>query len=168
MGDVVAGFGLGLDIAGAVFLGLALFESPTGIASRLFVPFERPPTKYAKRPVSTRPVAEAALAVLSGRVGLVSLTSGFVAQVVALALPSAQFEWWAPLAAAAIAVVIAQQMGKRWISRRQRPLERAIWRAPRLSEVVDLDDMRRQPDQRPWPESKVLVWLRKRFHPRYH
>ncbi len=55
IGREVASFGIGLDVSGAIFLGVSLLRSPVGTASLLF----DNPSFAGKKAVSELPVREA-------------------------------------------------------------------------------------------------------------
>jgi hypothetical protein len=167
IGKEVAAAGLGLDIAGVVFLGLSVLHSPMLIASNLFGN-PHPQTSHGKERILTQPVDAAVAAQLQGRVGVTFLLGGFGLQLLALVLPSSGFHYGAPLLVAGLTFEGARWLGVRWIVENWGRFEESVWRSPRLTAVVERKAAlgRTTPRQYPdWQEARVLRWLRQRFGP---
>ena len=101
---------------------------------------------------------------LQGRVGVVSLVTGFALQALALVLPSVSGVSWLSFPCALLAVFCARTVGNGWIRRRRQSLFDEVLRSGRLTVVIeDVNALRRTPrSSPPWHEPQ-LVRLLERF-----
>lgn len=163
IGKEVGAIGLGLDCGGAIYLGLALLQSPMHAAS-VFFSDDLHPGLQGK--ISTLPVDEIAMSMLQARVGVFLLLLGFLLQLVASVLPAGSGHWGLAIGAALAAVLMARHISNRWIDRHHSRLRDAIWISPRITNLVDREAMRRRPSTGPmWEELQWVVWLRICFQP---
>jgi len=157
--------GIGLDIAGAVFLGLAVLHSPLVVASHILSD-PNLKTTTGRPGLSTQPVEHAVAAMLQGRVGVVCLLLGFTLQLVGLLLPTGGNHYGAPVVIAILSFELARRVGVRWITRNWTALEHAVWSSPRITTIVDREEMLRAHRGKPkWQDHRVVEWLRRGFGP---
>jgi hypothetical protein len=163
VGKEIGAVGLGLDCGGAIYLGLSLLRSPLYAASLLFSDDLHPGLRGK---VSTLPVDDTAVSMLQARAGVFLLLLGFLLQLVASIIPARSVHWGFAIIVAGAALWIARFIGSRWIDRHRAPLRDAIWASPRVTSLVDREEMRHQsPAGAKWEEPWWVMWLRVTFQP---
>jgi hypothetical protein len=157
IGSVVASSGIGLDICGAIFLGVSVLKSPVSAASLLF----SDPAFAGRKAVSELPVRDTVESMLQGRVGVACLLAGFLLQLAGLALPSASHASLLPIATALLTFSGARYLANRWIRGHRDQLLEEVWRSSRIDVVVEnLDAVRKRPRRYPgWKEPLLFRYL---------
>lgn len=156
--------GLGLGASGAIYLSFGLLRTPTGIASELFGQAEADRMYPKGGHGSVLLVSELARATVCGRYGLACLLGSCVLQLSALLVPNGAASPVCVTGLAIGAVWASGWYGKRWTRRAAPEFESAIWGAPRITVVADLEALKAQArGNRTWREPRALAALQRIF-----
>lgn len=161
IGREIVAIGLGLDITGAVFLGLGLLYSPMSAASILFRDEGKPVGMTGKQVYNDASLRDVAASLLRGRAGLLFLCSGFLLQLVGILVPSSSERLLSALLCAVAALFLSGWFGRNWIRRNKDRMVDGILNAPTVGIFIDLKKARYSDSKLTWKESKVLTTLRR-------